>query len=163
MTLTAADRAGHAVSDAVSFTIDTVPPTTTLTLGNRSNVTPASLPLVPVLHASDADGAAGGVVHEDVMIDGCRVYDGDTFGDRDGLLSDETIVIDKDELCRIFRSCGFNRLQAPAMTYEASDCGHNVGRVTKTLFRNTIPIQSVCAPEVRRGQPSTIRRRSESH
>jgi hypothetical protein len=149
VTVTASDNSGHSVTDAVSFTIDTVPPSVTLNLSGATVVVPGVVPLQPILGASDNDGAAGGITHERLSINGCLIYDGLTLGDRDGLLSDETVLIDRAELCRIIGYCGFGVLTAPVMTFEAADCGANVGSASMTLFSGTIRASDACDPRRR--------------
>jgi len=148
VTVTASDRSGNAASDSVSFTIDTVPPSVALHLSGALIVLPGAVPLQPLLSASDDDGASGGVVHETLSINGCLAYDGDTIGNRDGLLTDETIYVDRAELCRIIRTCGLGSMVAPVLTFEASDCGHNVGRVSRSLYSGTISRDDVCDPQL---------------
>jgi N-acetylneuraminic acid mutarotase len=128
VTLTARDASANVASAAVDFTIDTVPPVVTLVApGGGTTSLPASLPLAIVFRSADADGAAGEVVHETISLQGCVAYDGATFGNRDGLLRDETIALTGAELCRIARVCGFTELDDPELQVVATDCGGNAG------------------------------------
>lgn len=81
----------------------------------------------------DDDGATGGVVHESMKLSGCTFLDGATYGDGDGLPSDETIELTVGELCRIATLCGFTSLDQPVLSVEATDCGSNVGTGTRTF------------------------------
>ena len=68
-----------------------------------TTVVPDHLPFEIVFQADDADGAMGGVVHEVVKLDGCTIYDGNTYGNGDGLLSDEHLPLSYTELTRARR------------------------------------------------------------
>ncbi len=126
--LTASDVTGNAISDGVAFTIDTKPPSVQLLAPPEHTVlSPMALPLSVVVASSDDDGATGGVVYEVVKLDGCLIYDGWSYGDQDGLLSDEAIALTRAELCRISVLCGFTELERPELRVEATDCGGNVG------------------------------------
>ena len=83
--------------------------------------------------ATDADGATGGVTSERVFIDNCLLWDGVTYGDHDGLLSDETLVLGREELCTLARTCGVVALRNPKVRVEARDCGGNSGSASATL------------------------------
>jgi hypothetical protein len=67
----------------------------------------------------------GEVVHETIALQGCIVYDGATYGDRDGILHDESIALTRAEFCRIGVLCGFHELSDPELRVTASDCGGN--------------------------------------
>jgi hypothetical protein len=131
VTLTVDDDGGNQVTDSVGFTIDTVPPVVEwLGLPDRISVRPFNL----TFSASDDDGAAGEVVHEVMKLSGCVIYDGATFGpDPDGLLSDDVLVFEPSELCRIRSECGFDILVNPELRVEATDCGDNVGHDARTM------------------------------
>lgn len=145
--LTAGDEAGNSTDATVDFTIDTVPPTVAIlepAAGQR--LVPASLPLSIVFLDADDDGAAGGVIHETISLQGCLVYDGATYGNRDGLLRDESIALTEAELCRIAAQCGFASLDQPELLVEATDCGGNVG-VDSHRLAGSIQLQSgLCGP-----------------
>lgn len=130
VTVTGTDGYGNPSAPAtVDFTIDTVPPVVRIVapLPNARLAIPL-LPISMVMSATDDDGAAGDVVHEVITIDSCVVYDGDTYGNGDGRLVDESIEVTVEELCRIAAQCGFTVLNAPSIGAEATDCGGNVGR-----------------------------------
>jgi hypothetical protein len=129
--LTVDDAGGNQVTDSVGFTIDTVPPVVEwLGLPGQISVRPFNL----TFSASDDDGATGDVVHEVMKLDGCVIYDGATFGsDPDGLLSDDVLVFEPSELCRIRSECGFEILVNPELSVEATDCGDNVGADARTM------------------------------
>jgi hypothetical protein len=74
-----------------------------------------------------------GVVHEAVSIDGCPIWDGSTFGDHDGLLTDERLTLDNDTLCRAYAACSQRRWSNPVITVTATDCAGNVGRAVSRL------------------------------
>jgi hypothetical protein len=87
--------------------------------------------------ADDEDGIPGGVVHEAVWLDACRLLDGDSFGDRDGLLSDERIVLDRAAFCRAAAACKLEPRALVMVEVEATDCAGNPGidRRTQRLGR----------------------------
>lgn len=128
VTVTATDAAGNTFSDAVSFTLDTVAPEVTfLEPADQTFLVPSLFPLGVVVAASDEDGATGEIVRERLFIEGCLVYDGAAIGDFDGLLTDETIEINPQELCRIAFRCNWSKLSQPTIRFEATDCGGNLG------------------------------------
>ena len=96
-----------------------------------SFVVPSSLGFDVVFRSSDEDG--GAIEHEVVLIDGCPAFDGDTYGNKDGLLSDEELQIGPGELCRVFAECGFESLLSPEIRVEVTDCGDNVASDAVTL------------------------------
>ncbi len=128
VTVTATDAGGNSFSDSVSFTVDTVTPAVTfLEPADQTFLVPSLFPLRVVVVASDEDGATGEVVRERLFIEGCLVYDGAATGDFDGLLTDETIEINPQELCRIAAQCNWSKLSQPRIRFEAADCGGNSG------------------------------------
>jgi hypothetical protein len=128
VTVEASDSSGHAVSDEVAFTIDLAAPGVILDLPGEPWLSlPADLPLDLILSSDDGDGASGEVLRERLFLDGCLVYDGATWGDGDGLLKDEVLSLDEEELCRVVDLCGFTSLDRPVFRAEAEDCGGNVG------------------------------------
>jgi hypothetical protein len=128
VTVTATDAVGNTLSDSVSFTVDKVAPEVTfLEPVDQTFLVPSLFPLGVVVAASDEDGASGAVVREKLFIEGCLVYDGAAMGDFDGLLTDETIEINQQELCRIASQCGWSKLSQPTIRFEATDCGGNLG------------------------------------
>lgn len=133
----------------VAFTIDARPPIVSIRslVGGTS---PATLPLALVFTATDDDGADGGVVHEVIKLQDrpggvyCTIYDGLTYGDGDGLLSDESLQITQQDLCRVTQSCGFAALNQPAFLVEATDCGGNVGGDVRRVVANMQLRPGVC-------------------
>jgi hypothetical protein len=113
-----------------SFTIDLKPPVATLSALGSGWVVPGSVPLRLVLAAHDADGATGDIVRERLLLSGCLLLDGDVDGDRDGRLADETVSLDTAKLCAAAKRCGWTVLAAPTLSFEASDCGGNLGIAT---------------------------------
>ena len=138
VTVTATDEAGNPAMDSVSFTIDTVAPVVTIADPPGTTVIPGDLPLDLVFEASDDDGATGEIAHERILLNGCLLYDGFTYGDRDGLLEgppeDPALVLDEALLCQVAETCGWTSLIEPVLTVEATDaCGGNVGIDTLAL------------------------------
>jgi N-acetylneuraminic acid mutarotase len=133
VTLTATDVGGNAASDTVAFTIDTVPPIVKLVGGTGGSPLSTRIPFTVALLSSDDDGASGDVVHEVVKLNGCVAFDGLTYGDQDGLLSDEVMRLTNAELCRIFTACGFRGLLDAEVRAEATDCGGNVGSAVEIV------------------------------
>lgn len=141
--LTATDAAGNSASDTTSFTIDLIAPEVQI--------------LTPLIHAhlpphghspfrldfetGDEDGAMGGVVHEVVKLEGCALFDGDTFGDRDGRLSDERLGLTRRDLCRMTAACGLGLLDRPMLRVEASDCAGNIGYDQHRLQEVHLPLR----------------------
>ena len=95
--------------------------------------TGSSYPFAAGFTATDPDGTDGHIVHEEVFLDGCRVADGDTWGDEDGLLSDDAIPIDTALLCAAYRACGVRRWTNPVLKVTATDCAGHPGSDQKTL------------------------------
>ena len=138
VTVTATDAGGNTASDSVSFTIDTVAPVVTIADPPGTTVIPGDLPLDLVFTASDDDGALGDIAHERILLNGCLLYDGLTFGDMDGLLEgppdDPALVLDEALLCFAAETCGWTSIIDPVLTIEATDaCGGNLGVDTLDL------------------------------
>jgi ELWxxDGT repeat protein len=130
----AADSAGNTASATRAFTIDLVPPVVTLMPWPRiPRPFPSSAPLSLAWRATDADGAIGGVTRERVFIDDCLLWDGAMYGNGNGLLSDESLVLGRDELCKLVRTGGLDLLQNPTVRVEASDCGGNIGSASARI------------------------------
>lgn len=128
VTLTVTDDSGNAATDGVSFTIDRVPPSVEiLAPADRAFLVEGVLPLAVLYSANDDDGAAGGIVHERIRFDGCTILDGATYGDGDGLLTDESLALTVANLCAAAERCGFTTLVEPELRVEATDCAGNVG------------------------------------
>lgn len=127
VTVTGRDGSGNSIQDRVAFVVDTRPPTVQWAPTASTWVLPSLRPFSSMWSSSDDDGAAGGIVRETLSIDGCVVYDGATYGNRDGRLSDESLVLDVSELCRLASNCGFSRIDRPEVRLDAWDCGGNRG------------------------------------
>jgi hypothetical protein len=126
--LTVHDGAGNAAIDAVDVTIDRIPPAVHFAIPRDNTLSvPSAIPLNVVFSATDDDGARGSIVHEAMMLGTCTVFDGATYGDKDGLLADETVAITRGVLCDMVPKCGVTRLTRPVLRVEASDCAGNVG------------------------------------
>lgn len=131
--LSVSDPSGNVVdAGRVRFTIDTLAPQASILVEPSGWIFPAVVPFQTFFTDGDDDGALGAVVHERITIDGCTFYDGLTFGDRDGLLLDETLPFDADAVCRLARMCGRTQWTNPVVAVEATDCGGNVTRVSFT-------------------------------
>ncbi len=145
VTLTASDTSGNPGAPAsVSFTIDTVPPAVTIVADPATFEPSRILPFSSLFASGDNDGASGGVVHEVVTVDGCVVYDGFTYGDRDGLLGDESASTREVPICDMARACGRRHWTNPVIGVTATDCGGN--SETATLIAAGEYLASHCAP-----------------
>ena len=135
VTVTALDTWEHAASGSVSFTIDLEAPVVAwqaLPPGRWS--VSQSLPLASRWVADDDDGAAGGIAREVLYWDRCPVLDGATWGTtRDGLLSNETIRLDRSLACRALEVCGASQWRDPVLKVEVTDCGGNRGSDELTI------------------------------
>ena len=146
LTLEAVDSAGNTARDARSFTIDLVPPTVTLAPPPPlPKSLPASVPFSLIWTAGDDDGASKGVLREKVFLDGCLLWDGLAYGDDDGLLSDETLVLGRDQLCTLARACGVTELRNPVVRVEAVDCGENAGSASATVAGAYLIPKAMCS------------------
>jgi hypothetical protein len=128
-------------------------------------ILPGTLPLSIVFASSDDDGASGDVVHELIRIQGCVAFDGATYGNRDGLLRDETIVLNGTELCRIATTCGFTEIDDPELRVEATDCGGNTGVATVRFHGRVALTPEACSaaaasPSVNPTQGARVLRRA---
>jgi hypothetical protein len=150
--LTAQDHTGNTVSASVDFTIDTLLPVIELLMPPTGTVlAPGAFPFSIVFRSdNDEDGASGGVIHEVIKLQDrpngtyCAVYDGTTYGDGDGLLSDEVIEWTQAEICRLSELCGFVSLWRPEIRVEASDCGGNVGSDALRLSGGLMLFPGLC-------------------
>ena len=136
--VSASDPSGNAATAAVSFTIDRTAPVVTLIEAPH----PQQMSFV----SSDDDGAAGAVVYEQMLVDGCVLYDGRQWGDGDGLLSDESLVWDARTLCRARDVCGVERWTNPRLEILAFDCGGNVGRAGQVMPGRFQIVPGLCDP-----------------
>jgi hypothetical protein len=114
VTVTGTDRSSNRTTSHTYFTIDKVAPLTSVS---------SDLKIV----STDDDGAAGDVLREQMFLDSCLLYDGATYGDGDGLLSDESLSLDHTALCRAASLCGVTQWNRPLIRVEARDCGDNLG------------------------------------
>lgn len=144
VTATATDAVGNGASDTVTFTIDRIAPAVTVLVDDLRWLLPSGRPLASVFASGDDDGAGDGVVHEALELAGCRIYDGATYGDADGLLSDETVVLDLAEVCRLAARCGWTSLESPEFAAEATDCAGNVGRDARVLPGSLALLPGAC-------------------
>ena len=124
---TATDDAGMTATDSVFFTIDVIPPVVTVDESTLENIPMFGTPIGDLISTSDDDAASGGVVRELFRIEDCILLDGDTFGDGDGLLTDENANITVDEAREILADCGIFSAKKRVLTVEAIDCAGNVG------------------------------------
>ena len=147
VTLVVTDVAGNEFRDHVPFTIDLVPPVIVVRSPDPGwALGPGSVPASLAFTATDDDGAAGGVVHEWIEIEGCVAWDGDDYGDGDGLLSDEEIPLGPAELCRVVSACGFEELHDPLVTIHAVDCGGNETAASRRIPGSFTPLPGLCPP-----------------
>lgn len=120
-------------------------------------VIPRNAPFGFSFTSADDDGAAGGPVHELVLLDGCLLFDGNTFGDQDGLLTDETLLFDGAAICAAIARCGVSQWVDPKLAVEVRDCGGNAARATKMLRGTIAPNPALCAPRRPRGLQPDLR------
>ena len=131
LTATAVDSFGNAASDEVALTIDLIPPT--VEIGDVDQVVDQGMTLGEFFTAADEDGASGGVVRERILLgDACLLLDGATFGDGDGLLSDEPVTLTPQDIRNVAATCASDGLIGQGKTrvtvrVEATDCGGNIG------------------------------------
>jgi hypothetical protein len=136
--LTVTDSSANEAADERSFTIDLVPPVVTILGPPQHPTAPGGPPFALIFVSADDDAASGGPVREVVLLDDCTLYDGSLYGDGDGLLSDESLVMDDAALCRAVRLCHRREWQNPVISVAAWDCGGNrgeAGRVVPGSFR----------------------------
>lgn len=142
VSVTATDDVGNATTDTVSFTIDLVPPVVEILAPRYGWVLPKpGDPVSEIFRAGDDDGASGGVVLERILLQECVLFDGATYGDGDGLLSDELVGVTLDELCAVFDRCGFDVVDQPTVTVEAYDCGGNRGVATRSWPKKSVTVR----------------------
>jgi hypothetical protein len=132
VTLELSDERGIRDGDSVSFVIDLRPPNVYRYRVDELTI-PTSMPFSDLFYTSDRDGATGGVVQERVVWDGCMLFDGFTYGNGDGFLTDETLVLDEPTVCDILRRCDRDEFRDPLLEVEAVDCAGNVGHQAKTV------------------------------
>lgn len=137
------DCSDNSTSTDVAFTVDTVPPEVELLAPRYGLSLPSSDP-VPgssLFAASDDDGATGGVEWERLLLNGCVLLDGNSFGDGDGSLRDEMISLDPATLCPALTACGFDVVVAPTLVIEAYDCAGNLGTAMRRWPRKSITLR----------------------
>jgi len=136
VTVTATDDSGNSGHDGVFFTIDLQAPDVAV---RSPSATPhptlphplswyshrSDLPIALDFTATDDDGATGEVLRELAYLDGTLLWDGATFGNGDGLLSDELpqLLLDEAILCGTTQGLLGNH----TLRVEAVDCAGNVG------------------------------------
>lgn len=145
VTVMVTDDAGLTAGDQVNFTIDTTRPVVQITQPaiDQLGLPPVTIPINVKFTSADDDGASGGVVHEVLKLEGCVLRDGLTFGDRDGLLSDEVIQINKYELCQAMSRCGYQILNYPRLVVETTDCAGNVTSAARIIRKRLLKTE-VC-------------------
>lgn len=152
--LTAVDSSGNSASGVVDFTIDTVSPAVQLVSPLPGTIfRPSVLPFSIVFQSNNDDDGASGGAHEILKLQDrpggryCLIYDGATYGNRDGQLVDETVKITQAELCRLAALCGFTLLSQPEIRMEARDCGGNVGSVGLRFSGGSVSLRpGICGP-----------------
>ncbi len=132
----ATDSSGNnSDKDTVSFTIDKQSPVVNIIWPMPTGLTPLPhvIPFNLVFTSSDDDGAANGVEYEAVYIGDLSgdcpfpIYDGSSYGDMDGVLHDDNIMVNVSELCRIADLCDISVLHHPKFTVKVYDCAGNEG------------------------------------
>ncbi len=132
--LQATDHSGNVGTASVFFTIDTVPPTVTLLPGPPLLKLPSTVPFAQFFAANDDDGASGAVLREVASWDGCTIFDGATYGNRDGLLTDELLTVDLPTFCEAIERCGLPEVgSSTSIRIDAYDCAGNAGSATRVL------------------------------
>ena len=81
-----------------------------------------------------------------MFFDDCLTYDGGKLGDADGLLSDESMVIDYPVLCEASARCGLPGFDVPNVRAEAQDCAGNTGSDARDIPLTPPLIQQDCQP-----------------
>ncbi len=143
--VTATDHSGHAARASVNFTIDVVAPQVLVKTPPAALVIgPAEPPMSVLFTSADDDMAAGDVTHEVVELDGCVIWDGATYGNRDGRLSDETLTLNDAEICRAAAACGWTDLRNPLLRVRAWDCGANEGSDSRVLRGGYTNLPAFC-------------------
>ncbi len=125
--LTVRDAAGNAVPSSVDFTIDTVAPKVYLADSSSRLLDTGVAAFGDFLYTQDNDGARGYPLWEAIHLDGCTVYDGREWGNRNGSLIDDLFETGVAIFCRAFELCGQTRWSRPVLRGLAGDCGGNVG------------------------------------
>ncbi len=85
------------------------------------------------------------IARETVSLEGCLLWDGATYGDRDGLLTDEyALQTNKYMLCQAMARCGYTVLYYPRIRVASTD---NCGRTgtDDVIYRKNLLKTEVCA------------------
>ncbi len=92
----------------------------------------------------DPDGDETHLVHEVVYLDGCPVFDGSTYGDMDGLVTDELMPLERGTLCTALTLCGQSVFENPVFRVEATDCGGNTGFAESSVIGSFTISPTLC-------------------
>ena len=103
VSVVATDSSNNSTTANATFTIDLEKPTVTPAPYLPDLVLGSAIPFQDFFQTSDEDGARGGVLHEAVYLDNCLVFDGTTYGNHDGLLTDENLTFDMPTFMRCHR------------------------------------------------------------
>lgn len=144
LVLTATDPSGNASEASAAFTIDLEPPQVAVVADTSELAFPMTAAFSDLFATGDADGARGEVVHEVLLLDDCVLHDGNSYGDGDGLLLDEIVVLDQAALCEAARRCGTTNWDDPAVVARATDCGGNSGAAGFVLPGHFSLVEGVC-------------------
>lgn len=85
------------------------------------------------------------IARETISLEGCLLWDGATYGDRDGLLTDEYMLqTNKYMLCQAMARCGYQVLYYPKIRVTGAD---NCGRTgtDEVIYRRNLLKTEVCA------------------
>ncbi len=132
-TWTASDNCGNTRAEVQVITVqDTTPPVVTLLQPNVDNVGLPSVQIPITVRFTAVDNCS--TTTRDVLKlswrdappgAGCTLLDGNVFGDRDGMLSDEFVQVNKYQLCQAMARCGLLNLSFPTIVVESTDpCGN---------------------------------------
>ena len=140
---TGTDDSGLTATAQVAFSLDVIPPIVTLADPKDVRLPRPGIPMSILFNATDDDGVAGDVVEERILLNTCVLLDGNTYGDGDGLLTDENVDITREQLIQILLGCDFTgSINNPTVIVEAVDCGGNVGRAEKSFKKRRINVHS---------------------
>ncbi len=100
---------------------------------------------IPIYVRFQTDGGAPIVREMLYLMDGCVLYDGNVFGDRDGVLADEfPLLINKYKLCQAMAACGYTTLSRPKIRVAATNaCGRTA--YAERIIRLRLLKTEVCA------------------
>jgi len=120
-----------------------VAPTVTITqpTADQTGSPPVTLPIT-IRFTSQAGTSP--IVRETVGLESCVIWDGLTYGDRDGLLSDEqTLQTNKYILCQAMARCGFTILSYPRIRVTSTNACGGVG-TDDVIIRKRLLKTEVC-------------------